>query len=989
MRSAAKDVGGVGKIRLPSSGHSVIGSMDGSSRASEGVHMSKVRAERLVLIIDNDPVLSERLRAVLANYQFKVQLFADGNDLLSGPQLFPELILLSIDPKRLGWALCNRIKKTAQYGSIPMIVTSSEATERDIEEHKKLRTRAEDYLLKPYSIDELLGRVNALIGLHPSEEAEAIDETSIEELSVDDAIVEEEVVSPGEPDTGQLFGDADDDFDEETESAFAALGGPETKPSRATPSGLRGAADARLPGLTATISDRSPVVPPVVDHAEPSGDGPTRLIPIEGAAESRESDARSLQQALDVSQKRLQDALAQAAYWHEQRDQLASERDFLFSERERLQRERAEVQREQERVLSERDGIIAERNQLLVEKNALAADKAQLQERPSEGAVLGEAEARWNDERRKLVAERDQILASFDRMAAEQANRDAERASVLSEKESVLSEQRRLASEKDALAAERQRLSEERERLAGEQRQLHDERTEAEELRHRQGQSAALLRDREVIHLREIINKKDKDILDLRDAADLKERQILDARDKAREQEHKRREAEERFISIEREQLGLQEKLEALAIDREKFLEREKGLKGRIEDAQKRQLRSEEDISLLRKRLEGEAGRLQAEFAEEKQRLIEQHQQQLTLLEVERERLAVDHGALLARLRSEMEATLSAERGSAAATQRALEEQHRITQSNLESQYQQRLSEQIATAESALDNEHRIYNDKLQKLANERDAAVSTLREQMETLRLQVEQQAQRDQDALAQQANEWGRKLELSLQAIREAERQRDQSISELTQAHSNELSRLHQLHGEQAATQSAEHSQKIEALQREQSARLRESEERAQAELVATRTGQQAQYEKLQQLLASEREVLGKQVATLEQQLNELRSRYAATESNLGSLRVRFDETTVELERVRAETQGLAQRESELKAEVASLEQQVQRAYQRLLSDEDQFGRVRRALVIAMAVLDEGQGGGDSPSAQTPLTSDGEEGPSSVTPVTEEPLS
>jgi FixJ family two-component response regulator len=56
--------------------------------------MSKVRAERLVLIIDNDPVLSERLRAVLANYHFKVQLFADGNDLLSGPQLFPELILL-------------------------------------------------------------------------------------------------------------------------------------------------------------------------------------------------------------------------------------------------------------------------------------------------------------------------------------------------------------------------------------------------------------------------------------------------------------------------------------------------------------------------------------------------------------------------------------------------------------------------------------------------------------------------------------------------------------------------------------------------------------------------------------------------------------------------------------------------------------------------------------------------------------------------------
>ncbi len=963
--------------------------MDGSSRASEGVHMSKVRAERLVLIIDNDPVLSERLRAVLANYQFKVQLFADGNDLLSGPQLFPELILLSIDPKRLGWALCNRIKKTAQYGSIPMIVTSSEATERDIEEHKKLRTKAEDYLLKPYSIDELLGRVNALIGLHPSEEAEAIDETSIEELSVDDAIVEEEVVSSGVPDAGQLFGDADDDFDEETESAFAALGGPETHSSRATPSGLRSAGDTRLPGLTATISDRSPIASPVIEHAEVSGDGPTRLIPIEGAADSRGSDSRSLQQALDVSQKRLQDALAQAAYWHEQRDQLASERDFLFSERDRLQRERAEVQREQERVLGERDGIIAERNQLVVEKNALAADKAQLEGRPSAGTVLGEAEARWNDERSKLVAERDQILASFDRMAAEQAGRDAERTSFLSEKESVLSEQRRLASEKDALAVDRQRLNEERERLASEQRQLLDERAEVEELRQRQGQSAALLRDREVIHLREIINKKDKDILDLRDAADLKERQILDARDKAREQEHKRREAEERFISIEREQLGLQEKLEAVAVDREKFLEREKGLKGRIEDAQKRQLRAEEEIALLRKRLEGEAGRLQSEFTEETQRLIEHHQQQVTALESERERLAADHAASLARLRSETESTLAAERGSFAAAQRALEEQHRSTQANLESQYQQRLSEQITTAESALDNEQRIHNDKLLKLTGERDAAVSALREQVEALRLQGEQQEQRAQDALALQANEWARKLELSLQALREAERQREQAISELTQAHTSEMSRLRQLHAEQTATQSIENNQKIESIQREQAARLRESEERALAELVAAKAGQQSQYEKLQQLLASEREVLGRQVATLEQQLNELRTRYAATESNLGSLRVRFDEASVELENVRAETQSRAQREIELKAEVASLEQQVQRAYQRLLSDEDQFGRVRRALVIAMAVLDEGQGGGDSPSAQTPLTSDGEEGPSSVTPVTEEPSS
>jgi len=90
-----------------------------------------------------------------------------------------------------------------------------------------------------------------------------------------------------------------------------------------------------------------------------------------------------------------------------------------------------------------------------------------------------------------------------------------------------------------------------------------------------------------------------------------------------------------------------------------------------------------------------------------------------------------------------------------------------------------------------------------------------------------------------------------------------------------------------------------------------------------------------------------------------------------------------------VRTDSQGFAHRESQLRAEITSLKQQVQRAYQRLVSDEDQLGRVRRALEIAMAVLDEGQGDAE-PSSQTPRlpeTQESEDGPSSVTPVTEEP--
>ena len=155
--------------------------------------MEKDKGERLLVLIENDPVLSERITAVLATYGFRVKVIPDGNDLLMGPQQFPVLIILCIDPKRLGWAICNKIKKTVQYRDVPMIVTSAEATDKDFDDHRKLpRTRAEAYLHKPFSVEVLLGRIDELVGLEEAESAEPIDETAIEEISVDDAVIEEE-----------------------------------------------------------------------------------------------------------------------------------------------------------------------------------------------------------------------------------------------------------------------------------------------------------------------------------------------------------------------------------------------------------------------------------------------------------------------------------------------------------------------------------------------------------------------------------------------------------------------------------------------------------------------------------------------------------------------------------------------------------------------------------------------------------------------------
>lgn len=122
---------------------------------------------RQIVVVESDPVLSERLGAVLQAYGFEILTLTDGEGLLLNQSLKPSLIVLCIDPKRLGWAVANRTKKSVQYLDVPLIITSAECSDRDFDEHKKLRTGAEGYLHKPYSTERLLNVIDQLIGLQP------------------------------------------------------------------------------------------------------------------------------------------------------------------------------------------------------------------------------------------------------------------------------------------------------------------------------------------------------------------------------------------------------------------------------------------------------------------------------------------------------------------------------------------------------------------------------------------------------------------------------------------------------------------------------------------------------------------------------------------------------------------------------------------------------------------------------------------------------
>src|SRR5579862_2016919 len=130
-----------------------------------------------VLVFESDIVFAGELRSELGSLGCTTTVVDDGNVGLQQAAIDkPDLILLSIElPRMNGFSVCNKLKKDATLKDVPLIIMSTESSEETFEQHKKLRTRAEDYVHKPISFAELLEHVQAFvaIGAPASEGGEA------------------------------------------------------------------------------------------------------------------------------------------------------------------------------------------------------------------------------------------------------------------------------------------------------------------------------------------------------------------------------------------------------------------------------------------------------------------------------------------------------------------------------------------------------------------------------------------------------------------------------------------------------------------------------------------------------------------------------------------------------------------------------------------------------------------------------------------------
>jgi len=121
-----------------------------------------------VLIVEDDGNIAQLLQLYLDKEGFDTQVAADGG---KGVELFrafrPDLVLLDIMlPVMDGWAVCRKIRETDKTPII-MLTAKGETTDKVT----GLEMGADDYIVKPFEMKEVLARIHAVLRRYGAEDS--------------------------------------------------------------------------------------------------------------------------------------------------------------------------------------------------------------------------------------------------------------------------------------------------------------------------------------------------------------------------------------------------------------------------------------------------------------------------------------------------------------------------------------------------------------------------------------------------------------------------------------------------------------------------------------------------------------------------------------------------------------------------------------------------------------------------------------------------
>lgn len=119
------------------------------------------RPQPMVLLVEDEPAQRAVLSYNLEAEGFAVQTADNGEDaMLLIAESAPDLILLDwMMPHVSGIEVCRRLRARPETRGIPIIMLSARSEEMD--KVRGLETGADDYVIKPYSVAELMARLRA------------------------------------------------------------------------------------------------------------------------------------------------------------------------------------------------------------------------------------------------------------------------------------------------------------------------------------------------------------------------------------------------------------------------------------------------------------------------------------------------------------------------------------------------------------------------------------------------------------------------------------------------------------------------------------------------------------------------------------------------------------------------------------------------------------------------------------------------------------
>jgi DNA-binding response OmpR family regulator len=113
-----------------------------------------------IFIADDDPQMLRLMTRNLELEGYATETATNGQDALTGIEAsIPDAILLDVTmPKMDGFTVCQRVRT---FSAVPIIIVTARG--QDADKVRGLDLGADDYLTKPFSVNELLARVRAVL----------------------------------------------------------------------------------------------------------------------------------------------------------------------------------------------------------------------------------------------------------------------------------------------------------------------------------------------------------------------------------------------------------------------------------------------------------------------------------------------------------------------------------------------------------------------------------------------------------------------------------------------------------------------------------------------------------------------------------------------------------------------------------------------------------------------------------------------------------